>query len=228
MLNKKSLVKITSAITLISVIVAALLGLGLLFSIFESNWWIERVLLSCLTLVVAGVLAFNSIRAMTSGNKVGVIAGILIPVSAVLFLILIWLVNVLGDLFSPFLYVVVIVSAISILLNIIISNYVALGKSLLLLQVIFYLLVAYVIFVLSALILGYPSLIVNLWMVFAAVIIVMLTLFIVLVVKKKTILQNETEKIAEGYIKIRKSEYEEMKAEIARLKALAGEAEENK
>ena len=226
--SKKTLVKTISIITLISVIVAALIGLGLLFSIISMSFWVGRILLSCLTLAVAGILAFNSIRAMTSGNKIGVIAGILIPVSAGLFLVLIWLVDVLGSFYQTFLYIVVIVSSISILLNVIISNVVSMGKSLILLQVIYYLLISYIILTLDFVIFGNLALI-KLWMVFGAVVIVAIALFAVFIVKKKNIFQNEAEqRVAEGYVKITVEEYEGLKAEVARLKALVGEPKENK
>ncbi|MDY6367175.1 MAG: hypothetical protein SPL13_01460 [Clostridia bacterium] len=226
--NKKTLVKTISIITLVSVIVAALIGLGLLFKIISVDFWIGRILLSCLTLAVAGILGFNSIRAITSGNKIGLIAGILIPVSAGLFLVLIWLVDVLGSFYQPFLYVVVIISSISILMNVIISNVMSMGKSLILLQVIYYLLISYIILTLDFVIFGNLVLI-NHWMIFGAVVIVAIALFAIFLVKKKNIFQNEAEqRVAEGYVKITVEEYEGLKAEVARLKALVGETDENK
>ena len=226
-MNKKTLIKTDAIVTLTSVIIAALLGLGLLFSIITYDWWIGNILLTCLTFVVAGVLLFNSINAITSGNKIGVIAGILIPVSVALYLVLIWGVDIPEDFKNVYDYVVVIVSSLSIFLNVIVANYVALGKSLLLLQVIYYLIFAYILTTIDTAILGSDALI-QYWMPFVAAIIVALTLIIILIVKKKTLLQTATEeRIGDGYVRITKAEYEGLKAEISRLKALVGEEKDD-
>ena len=226
LVNKKTLVRLIAIITLGSVMIAAALGLLLLFSILKYSDNIGKILLSCLTLVVAGVLGFNSVKAITSGNKIGVLAGFMLAVSAVLFLILIWLSDALGDFYDAFGRIVVIVSSISILLNVIIANYVSLGKHLLAVQIIYYLLLTYIIATIDSVILGSSALI-QLWQLFVAAIIIGLTLFVVLVVKGKTLAQKETEiKAADGFITIPKAEYEEMKAEIERLKAIVGEKSE--
>ena len=66
------------------------------------------------------------------------------------------------------------------------------------------------------------------WMPFVAAIIVALTLIIILIVKKKTLLQTATEeRIGDGYVRITKAEYEGLKAEILRLKALVGEEKDD-
>lgn len=222
-MSKKSLVKFIAIITLTSVIIAGLLGLGLLFGIISfDTFWVGRVLLTCLTLVVAGILAFNSVNAITSGNKAGLIAGLLITVSAALFLTLIWAVNALGDFYETYLKIVVIVSAITVFFNVLVANYVRLKNSIIAVQVIFYLLFAYIITAIIFAVLGNTALIeVEEWMVFGAAIIIDLTLYVILVVKGKTLSQKDTEiKFAEGYVSIPKTEYEEMKAEIQRLKAI--------
>ena len=220
-MSKKSLVKFIAIITLTSVIIAGLLGLGLLFGIISfDTFWVGRVLLTCLTLVVAGILAFNSVNAITSGNKAGLIAGLLITVSAALFLTLIWAVNALGDFYETYLKIVVIVSAITVFFNVLVANYVRLKNSIIAVQVIFYLLFAYIITAIIFAVLGNTALI-ELWTVFGAAIIIDLTLYVILIVKGKTLSQKDTEiKSAEGYVSIPKTEYEEMKAEIQRLKAI--------
>ena len=115
---------------------------------------------------------------------------------------------------------------VSILLNLIVGNYIQLKKSLLLVQIVQYISVAYVELVLALVILGNTALIVY-WQIFVLAIIVALTLWIVLKVKIKNIAQRETENSvnADGkeLITITKAEYEEMKAEIERLRALVGQ-----
>lgn len=220
MVNKKTLIKTVSAVSLVSVIVAALIGLGLLFSFFAYSDFTGKILLTCLTLFIAGILGFNSINAITSGNKISVAAGILLVVSAFLFLVLIWLGDALGGFYDTYIYIVVIVSMLSVLLNVIIANYVSLGKSLLAAQVVFDICLAYILLTVSFVIFGSSALI-QFWQVFVADIIVVLALYGVLKIKGKNIAQKETEIKAEnGYITIKKEEYEEMKAEIERLKAI--------
>ena len=220
MINRKTLLKTVSAFSLVSVIVAAIIGLLLLFSVFEYSDAVGKILLSALTIFIAGILGFNSINAITSGNKISVAAGILLVVSAVLFLVLIWLGDVLGGFYDVYIYIVVVVSMLSVLLNVIIANYVALGKSLIIAQIIFDICLAYILLTVSFVIFGSSALI-QFWQIFVADIIVVLALYGVLKIKGKNIAQKETEiKAADGYITIKKEEYEEMKAEIERLKAI--------
>ncbi|MBQ9485697.1 MAG: hypothetical protein IJU83_02545 [Clostridia bacterium] len=227
-IERKKLVKIISIEILVCVITSALIGIGLLFKLFEGSDVLGRIMLSLLTLFIAGLFLLNSINAISSGNKIGVFSACMIVFSAVLFLLLIWLVDVLGSFYTPFIYIVVIVSMISILLNLIIGNYIALGTSLLAIQSIFYVCFAYVQLVLSFVILGNSALI-NVWQVFVLACILVLTFYVVLKVKQKNIAQNEVENIVkgrkEGFITITKEEYEGLKAEIARLKTLVGETE---
>lgn len=222
-MNRKTLLKTVSAFSMASVIVAALIGLGLLFAVFDYSDVIGKILLSALTLFIAGILGFNSINAITSGNKISIAAGIMLIVSAALFLILIWLGDYLGGFYDAYIYIVVIISMLSVLLNVIIANYVALGKSLLAIQVIFDICLAYILLTLSFVIFGSSALI-QFWQIFVADAIVVLALYGVLKIKGKNIAQKETEiKAVGGYITIKKEEYEQMKAEIERLKAIIEE-----
>ena len=116
---------------------------------------------------------------------------------------------------------------ISILLDLIIGNYIILGKSLLVVQVFQYLSFAYVELVIAFAILGSSALI-SLWQVFVLAIIVALTLYIVLKVKEKAIAQKEVEtKVngnGDGFVTITKAEYEELKAAAEKLKNLTANA----
>ena len=221
--NKKTLVKTVSAITLTAVVVAALIGLGLLFSMLSFDGWVGQVLLTCATLVAAGLLEFNAVNAITSGNKLGVFAGILICVSALLFLLLIWAGDLVATIGALYTYAVVIFSSVSIFLDIMVANYVALKKSFMFAQIIFYLLIAYITLTIDLLIFG-NAVLIQYWMVFVAAIILALTFYFILKVKGKTLAQADAElKTAEGYITIKKEEYDQLKAEIERLKAIIDE-----
>ena len=222
--NKKVLVKFVSTVILVCVIAAAIIGLGLLFGLMKSSDLVTNILLSLLTLFIAGLFLLNSINAITAGNKAGIFAAFMIVVSAILFLLLIWVGN-LGEIFN---YIIVIVSMVSILLNLIIGHYIALGKSLIVIQIFLYLSFAYVELVVAFAILGNSSLI-EIWQVFVTAIIIALTLYIVLKVKEKNIAQKETETKVNGsgdeFVTITKAEYEELKAAAEKLKELTGNSE---
>lgn len=221
--SRKNLLKAVSILTLASVISAALIGLALLFGIIEGSDTVGKILLSILTVFVAGILGFNSINAITKGNKISIVAGFSLILSVLLFIVLIWLGDFLGDFYDAYIYIVVIVSMLSVFLNVMIANYVALGKSLLVVQIIFDVLFAYILIAISLVIFGNTDLL-ELWQIFVADVIVVLALYGVLKIKGKNIAQKETEiKASDGYITIEKTVYEEMKAEIERLKALLEE-----
>ncbi len=223
-LSKKILVKSVSIEILVCVIAAAIIGLGMLFGLVKASDLVGNVMLSLLTLFIAGLFLLNSINAVTSGNKVGIFSAIMLIVSAVLFLILIWLGGSLGSFSTAFTYIIVIVSMSSILLNTIISHYIALGTSLLIVQVFMYINLAYVEIVTSFIILGNSELI-KVWQIFVMAIIITLTLYIVLKVKKKNIAQNQTEQSlldSDEYVTLKKSDYENILAELNRLREAAG------
>lgn len=224
-IERKKLFKIISAEILVCVIAAAVIGLALLFQLISVSDIIGKVFLSLLTLFIAGLFILNSINAVVVGNKFGIFAALMIVLSSALFLVLIWLGEIFGDFYGTYLKIVVAVAMISILFNLIISNYIVLGKKLLGVQIPFYLCFAYVELVLSFVIFGDMSLIMQ-WQIFVAAIIVALTLFVVLKVKEKNIEHTDAEqsKGNEEYVTITKTEYENLKAEIARLR----EAEKEK
>lgn len=223
-IGKKIFVKVISIEILVCVITAAIIGLGLLFNLIHTGELLGNVMLSLLTLFIAGLFLLNSINAVTSGNKVGMFSAIMIIISAAMFLILIWLGGALGSFSNAFSYIIVIVSMVSILLNTIISHYIVLGTKLLIVQVFMYLNLAYVEIVLSFVILG-NSVLMDYWQIFATSIIIAITLYIVLTVKKKNIAQKQTEEAilnSDEYVTLKKTDYENMLAELNRLKEAAG------
>lgn len=227
-IERKKLFKIVSAEILVCVISAALIGIGLLFGLFKGTDVIGQIMLTLLTLFIAGLFLLNSINAVTAGNKVGIAAAIMLVVSALLCIILIWAGDLLGDFYDTYARITVIVAMVSILLDLIVGNYIILGKSLLVVQIFQYLSFAYVELVIAFLILGSEALI-NVWQIFVLAIIIALTLYIVLKVKEKNIAQKETEtKVnanGEEMVTITKKEYEELKAAAEKLKELTENAE---
>lgn len=227
-IERKKLFKIVSAEILVCVISAALIGIGLLFGLFKGTDVIGQIMLTLLTLFIAGLFLLNSINAVTAGNKVGIAAAIMLVVSALLCIILIWAGGLLGDFYDTYARITVIVAMVSILLDLIVGNYIILGKSLLIVQIFQYLSFAYVELVIAFLILGSEALI-NVWQIFVLAIIIALTLYIVLKVKEKNIAQKETENKVnangEEMVTITKKEYEELKAAAEKLKELTENAE---
>ncbi len=227
-IERKKLFKIVSAEILVCVISAALIGIGLLFGLFKGTDIIGQIMLTLLTLFIAGLFLLNSINAVTAGNKVGIAAAIMLVVSALLCIILIWAGDLLGDFYDTYARITVIVAMVSILLDLIVGNYIILGKSLLIVQIFQYLSFAYVELVIAFVILGSEALI-NVWQIFVLAIIIALTLYIVLKVKEKNIAQKETEtKVnanGEEMVTITKKEYEELKAAAEKLKELTENAE---
>ena len=224
-IEKKTLVKSVSTVILVCVIAAAVIGLALLFNIISGSTLLGKIMLSLLTVFIAGLFLLNSINAITAGNKLGIFSAYMIVASAVLFLLLIWVSEYFGSFSETFNYIIVIVSMLSILLNVIIGHYIALGTKLLALQVALYVGFAYVQLVISFVIFGNMTLI-EYWQIFAADIIVVIALYVVLKVKEKNVAQTVREKVVAGsdeYITITKVEYENLKAEVERLRELAAE-----
>lgn len=225
--EKKVLVKSVSTVILVCVIAAAIIGIGLLLNIISISSLLGNILLSLLTVFIAGLFLLNSINAITAGNKVGIFSAYMIIASAILFLLLIWVSQYFGSFSTAFNYIIVIVSMLSILLNLIIGHYIVLGTKLLAVQVAFYVCVAYVELALSFLILGSSVFFGNIWQIFAVAAIVAVTLYVVLKVKEKNIAQTAREKAVKGaadeYVTITKVEYENLKAEVERLKELLAE-----
>ena len=223
--EKKTLVKSVSTVILVCVIAAAVIGLALLFNLIGGSTLLGNIMLSLLTVFIAGLFLLNSINAITAGNKVGIFSAYMIVASAILFLLLIWVSEHFGSFSTTFNYIIVIVSMLSVLLNLIIGHYIVLGTKLLAVQVALYVCVAYVELVLSFLILGNEALI-TVWQVFVAAIIIAITLYVVLKVKEKNIAQTTREQSVKGsdeYITITKTEYENLKAEVERLRELVAE-----
>ena len=234
--NRKQIFKIISTVILVCVIASALIGLALLFKIIGGSALLGKIMLTLLTTFIAGLFMLNSINALTSGNKLGLVSFALIALSALLFYILIWIAEYFGDFYTAFNYIVVIVSMISILINLIIGNYIFLKWRLLGVQIPFYVVFAYIQTAISFAIFGNTLLITGGMLTpFIAIIIVSLTLSIVLEVKKKNLAQTATENAgADGnYVKIPKAEYDALIAELeeyrnaTRVKSADGETEEN-
>ena len=205
------------------VVAAALIGIGLLFNIVKPTDTVGKIMLTLLTIFIAGLFLLNSVNALAAGNKVGIVSAFMLSISALLCIGLIWLKGVMGDFVGVYGKIVVIVAIASILLNLIIGNYVTFGKKLIVIQIIQYITFAYVELVLAFVILGNNTLI-NFWHVFAICAIVTLTLYAVLTVKQKGVFQANggASAVADGdVVTISREEYERLKDAEKQLKEIS-------
>ena len=229
-LNKKVLVKSVSTEILICVIAAAVIGIGLVVGVIKGSDLLGKVMLTLLTLFIAGLFLLNSINAVTAGNKLGIAAAIMLVISALLVVVLIWGANLLGDFYDTYGRMTVLVAMVSILLDLIVGNYIVLGKRLIIIQILQYLSFAYVELVVSFMIFGNNALVsAALIPILISAIIVTFTLYIVLKVKQKNMAQAEVENRVNGngdeFVTITKVEYEELKAAAEKLKELTANSD---
>ncbi|MBQ6922174.1 MAG: hypothetical protein IJQ66_03700 [Clostridia bacterium] len=209
--NGKKLFKWVSVAIIFSVAAAGLVGIGLLFNIIGYSNVVGNILLTLLTTFIAGLFLLNSINAVKVGNKLGIFAAFMLILSAALYYVKIWfgITNIAAN--TVFTYFIVLVSMASILLDLIVADYVELGKSFLAVQIAFYVAVAYIELTVSLLIFGNKTLI-NLWQIFVTAIIVAFVLYIVLKVKKKNLMNVEKADGNGEYVTITRAEYENLKA----------------
>ena len=217
--DKKKLVKAISTGIITCVVIAAVIGLLLLFSIIKGSDLLGKIMLTLLTLFISGLFFLNSVNAIVKGNKLGLASAIAIMVCAVLYILLIWAGGVLGEM-KAYTYFVVILSMLSIFMNLVISNYIVLGKSLIAIQIVLYVAFGYIETTLAFVILG-NSVLIDIWQVFVAAIIVAVTLYVILKVKQKNIQNTTTSVSANGeYVTITKEEYDRLKAAEEKLKEM--------
>lgn len=218
--DKNKMKKIISTVTLVCIGLSALIGLVLLFKVIGYSKLVGNLLLSILTVFIVGICLINAIESIFRKNKFGIATAIMIIISALLVLVWIWLPTqtetAFADIYSK---IVIIVSMISIMLNVIVGNSIISGKKLLFIQIICGVTLAYIEVVVSLAIFGNYFLIES-WQIFVACIIVFLTLFIMLRVKVKGDKKEvESDHLPKNKIIITKEEYDSLKQRITDLNA---------
>lgn len=208
--NKKALRKIISYVSIASVAVAGLIGLGVLFKIIPMSDVIGNVLLSVLIVFLAGLCLLNASEAVAKKNKLGLITAALVIISSALFLVMVWAGKYFGDFYEVYSKITVIVAMATLLFDLFIGNYIVMKTKYLLLQIIDYVAFLYVEVAISMAILG-NNVLVEHYLPLVAAIIVFLVLFAILRIKVK---EKRTENV------ISKEEYETLKAENERLKKI--------
>ncbi len=185
-----------------------------------------KVLLSLVTLTVVGILLLNTIELIEKKNIIAYVSAGLIILSAILFLAIIWggigIVTTFGKL-------TVCVSMISVVFNIIVGNVLKLGKKYLVLQLIEYLLLTVLVVLISIGVfsadLGFLGEIY-----FWAIVIVAFAMGIALSVFAKKVVNDRlvSNTVKEGYVQVKKEEYDALVQENAALKQKIAELEANK
>ena len=182
-----------------------------------------RVLLTLLVVFTAGLFLLNAVEAITRKNIFGFIATGLIGLSSVMFLVFIWGLWQKIDEGSTYLHLTWVISAVTILFNVIVGNVIVIGKKLLPLQIANYLTLFYVELVIVLLICGNATLFEgNRWLIFAIDAIVWIVLTVLLSIKKKAVVRasvngNVPKADKQETVTITKSEYQALLDKIADL-----------
>ena len=154
----------------------------------------------------------------------GFISAGLIAVSSVLFLVFVWFLWKKIESGSTYFHVTWIISAITILFNVIVGNVIVIGKKLLPLQIIDYVTLLYIEVAIVSAICGASELFFadTRWLIFAIIAIVWVVFVIILSIKKKAITreavsQVELKPLANDTITLNKAEYQALLDRIADL-----------
>lgn len=209
--NLKKLITITS---LVCVGISALLGILLLIKLVPTNATIGKIYLTLLTIFISGIFLLNAIDALNRKNVFGYITAVLICLSAVLFLVCIW-----GGITGFFLKLTVWFAMASILLDMIVSNVLALGNAYLFLQIPEYLLLSYIEIAIGLLISTGSTALIDVWQVFAICIILFLALLITLNILVKSKRGKKTEEVKRDTVTISREEYEGLLNKIKELES---------
>ena len=222
--------KLKKILTLVTIVCLATAGLiGILFLINTTadfigdnfSAFLVKFLLTLLVVFSAGLFLLNAVEAISRKSIFGFISAGLIAVSSIMFLVFIWFLWQKIDEGSTYLHLTWIVSAITILFNVIVSNVIGLGKKLLPLQIITYLTLFYIELAIVLLISGNNALLGDIWLIFAIVAIVWLVFTIILSIKKKSIARAAVSEAiqapADDTVTLSKAEYQALLDKIAEL-----------
>ena len=218
--------KLARKLLLILTLGSLFAGVGILISsifgnnIFTGTWL--KVLLSLATIVVAGAFTFNALNFMRKNKIIAYITICLISVLTVLAFIIYWATFELPPTFTK---IVEILAMTTVFFNIIVSNYLKLGKSNIILQFVTYFLIAVIDVILILEILSI-NVLVYIPKTFVIACLVVFALLITLMVLGKKVPEetkvNNKEVLKdndENFVKIKKVEYEALLKKIGALEA---------
>ncbi len=228
-MTSEKLKKILTMVTIICLATAGLIGILFMINLKaefindDFSAFLVNVLLTLLVVFSAGLFLLNAVEAISRKNPLGFVSAGLIGLASLMFLVFIW-----SDIEknTTYIHLTWVISAITILFNVIVGNAIVIGKKLLPLQIINYLTLFYVELALVLLLLELPIFFENdMWLLFAIVAIVWIVFSIILSIKKKSILRSKAKSTSveapaetvQETVTITKSEYQALLDKIADL-----------
>lgn len=207
---------ISSIVTLV-VAVGMLIGAIFGLKVFEGT--LLKILLTFSIFCVGSTLYLNAIDIYSKKRILSIVDMALLGVLIVLGLIIVWTGTQLSSTFGR---ITAILSLATILFNIIISNYLKLGKSQKVLQIITYSLIIVLDILLTLVICGVKLFDYSwFWKVFAVLCLVTFILLVTLSILSKKVkpeqVINVTHSVKEGYIEVEKTVYEALIAKVEKL-----------
>ena len=202
---KKLLIKVT----IVSVILSAIMGIGLILKLIEINDVLGKILLTLLTLGVGSLLSLNSVDLLEEKfNILALISLSLLGISCIMAIVEFWAWFEWGI----FTKLIIVISVFSVLFNLIVSFISKLGKSKIYYQIFTYLFMGVLDILLTMLV--FDSKVANdlFWRIFVIDLIFAFVGFVLLTIFTKKP-NNDGE-----YIKIKREEYQKLLDELESLK----------
>jgi len=212
----KKIKKILTNTSIICIVIAAVIGLLLLFKLFSATSLLGSIMLTLLTVFVSSIFLITSVDVLGKNKKFGIFSVSSIAISAILFLIMIWYSAIShNEINGIFFKATVTLAAISLLANLVFSLVLSLGKHLVPVQLLCYLCFIFIETVL--LIMAYSGNADILQGIFTTILSAVAIVFVVSYIVLKIKAKGFKEKDNEDYIKITKEEYESLKNRIKEL-----------
>lgn len=212
--NKSSLGLTKKILTIISIVTVSISVLFLILGIFGVNVFqgtLLNLLLSFATIAVATALAINSIGLMNKNKIIAIIATTLLGICSIFALIIYW-----SNIQTPIWFnkLTILLGIASVFFNIIVSFTINFGKHFKALQWITYSLIIVLDIILTLIVLDVDVFSLPMfWEGFAVVCLVVFALICTMLILGKKIRENNSnqEEVLNEYVKVLKSEYEELK-----------------
>lgn len=206
-----------SSIVLLVLTVGMLIGAIFGLQVFEGTLF--KFLLTFAILCAGSTLYLNAVDIYSKRKILSIVDMAMLGILIVLGLIIVWAAI---ELFSTFGRITAILSLATILFNIIIANYLKLGKSQKVLQIITYSLIIVLDILLTIVICGVKLFDYNwFWQVFAVLCLVTFILLVTLSIlskkEKPEQVINVTHSVKDGYIEVEKTVYDALIAKVEKL-----------
>lgn len=205
--------------SIVTLVVAVGMLIGAIFGLKVFQGTLLKVLLTFSILCAGSTLYLNAVDIYSKKRILSIIDMALLGVLIILGLIIVWTGT---ELLSTFGKITAILSLATILFNIIISNYLKLGKSQKVLQIITYVLIIVLDILLTLIICGVKLFELGwFWKVFAVICLVTFILLVTLTILSKKVKPEQVisvkPKLKDGYIEVEKVVYDALIAKVEKL-----------